>query len=110
MQNTQVSTYHVTMDDDRLEIKPDVLGGMYRAIDSKARQLAPQNVRNELAISQDRNVKTRFHIAVSNRMAPSFITAIQQHVDSEYGVGLKAYFYKLQEQIMSQMFASGTGS
>jgi hypothetical protein len=37
-------------------------------------------------------------------MAPYFIAAIQQYVDSEYGIGLRSYFHKLQEQIMSQMF------
>jgi hypothetical protein len=37
-------------------------------------------------------------------MAPYFIAAIQQHVDSDYGIGLRSYFHKLQEQIMSQMF------
>jgi hypothetical protein len=99
------STYYVTMDDDKLGIKPEVLVGMYSVIDSKARQLAPEEIRRELAISQDGRVKTKFYVAVSGRMAPYFIAAIQQQVDSEYGVGLRSYFHKLQEQIMSQMFA-----
>jgi hypothetical protein len=94
------------MDDaDKLGIKPDVLVGMYSAIDSKARQLAPQEIRSELAISQDGRTRTKFYVAVSNRMAPYFIAAIQQQVDSEYGIGLRSYFHKLQEQIMSQVFA-----
>jgi hypothetical protein len=98
------STYHVTMDDDKLGIKPEVLVGMYNVIDSKARQLAPEETRSELAISQDGRNKTKFYVAVSSRMAPYFIAAIQQHVDSDYGIGLRSYFHKLQEQIMSQMF------
>ena len=93
------------MDDEKLGIKPEFLASMYRAIESKARQLAPQDVRGELAIAQDGRVNTRFFIAVSSRMAPFLITAVQQHVESEYGIGLKSYFHKLQEQIMSQMFA-----
>jgi hypothetical protein len=91
--------------DDRLGVKPEVLVGMYTAIDAKARQLAPQEIRNELAISQDGKIKSKFYIQVSNRMAPHLIAAIQQQADSESGIGMKSYFYRLQEQIMSEMFA-----
>jgi hypothetical protein len=105
MQDQRVSTYHVTMDDDKLGVKPEVLVGMYTAIDTKARQLAPQEIRNELLISQDGRTKTKFYIQVSNRMAPHIIAAIQQQTESEHGIGMRSYFYKLQEQIMSQMFA-----
>lgn len=99
-------TYSVTMDDEKLGIKPDVLFGMYSAIYSKARELAPQEFRNELRITQDGRIKTRFHILVSDRMAPHLISAIQWQAESVHGA-LKAYFYKLQEQVMSQMLGSG---
>lgn len=105
MQDQGISTYHVTMDDDKLGVKPEALVGMYTAIDAKAKQMAPQDVRRELIISQDGRIKTRFYIQVSNRMAPHFIAAIQQQAESESGIGMKSYFYKLQEQVMSQMFA-----
>lgn len=105
MQDKGISTYHVTMDSDKLGVKPEVLVGMYTAIDAKARQMAPQDVRRELIISQDGRIKTRFYIQVSNRMAPHLIAVIQQHAESESWVGMKSYFYKLQEQVMSQMFA-----
>ncbi|HEU4606280.1 MAG TPA: hypothetical protein VFS46_08600 [Nitrososphaera sp.] len=105
MQDQGISTYHVTMDDDKLGVKPEALVGMYTAIDAKARQMAPQDVRRELIISQDGRIKTRFYIQVSNRMAPHLIAAIQQQAESESGIGMKSYFYKLQEQVMSQMFA-----
>ncbi|AFU58363.1 hypothetical protein Ngar_c14270 [Candidatus Nitrososphaera gargensis Ga9.2] len=105
MQNQGISTYHVTMDDsDKLGVKPEVLVSMYTAIDAKARQLAPQDFKRELVISQDGRIKSRFYIRVSNRMAPHLIAAIQQQADSESGIGMKSYFYKLQEQLMSQMF------
>jgi len=105
MQDQRISTYHVTMDDDKIGVKPETLVGMYTAIDAKARQMAPQDVRRELIISQDGRIKTRFYIQVSNRMAPHLIAAIQQQAESESGIGMKSYFYKLQEQVMSQMFA-----
>jgi hypothetical protein len=105
MQDQRVSTYHVTMDDDKLGVKPEVLVRMYTAIDAKVRQLAPQEIRKELVISQDGRIKTKFYIQVSNRMAPHIIAAIQQQAESEHGIGTRSYFYKLQEQIMSQMFA-----
>jgi hypothetical protein len=93
------------MDDDNLGVKPEILVGMYKAVDAKARQLALQQIRNELIISQDGRIKTRFNVTVSDRMAPHLIAAIQQQADSETAVGMKSYFYKLQEQVMSQMFA-----
>lgn len=105
MQDQIVSKYHVTMEDENLGIKPEVLVGMYGIIEAKARQLAPQPVRNELVISQDNKMKNKFYIQVSNGMAPHLISAIQQQADTQQGMGLKSYFYKLQEQIMSQMFA-----
>lgn len=105
MQDQGISTYHVTMDDDKLGVKPEILVGMYTAIDARARQLAPQDVRRELLVCQDGRIKSRFHIQVSSRMAPHLIAAIQQQADTQQGIGLKSYFYKLQEQVMSQMFA-----
>jgi hypothetical protein len=93
------------MDDDKLGVKPEVLAGMYVTIEAIARGLAPQELKNELVISQDGRIKTRFYLRVSNRMAPHLIAAVQKQADSETGIGMKSYFYKLQEQIMSQMFA-----
>lgn len=103
MQNQEI--YRVTMDDDKLGLKPEVLAGMYASIDANARQLAPQDVKRELAISQDGRIKTTFHIQVSSRMAPHLIAAIQRQADAQQGMALKAYFYKLQERVMAQMFA-----
>ena len=87
------------MDDDKLGVKPEVLVGMYTAIDAKARQLAPQEIKNELIISQDGRIKSKFYVQVSNRMAPHLIAAIQQQADSEHGIRMRSYFYKLQKQI-----------
>ena len=104
MQDQIVSKYRVSMQDENLGIKPEVLVAIYTVIDAKARQLAPQQVRNELVISQDNKMKDKFYIQVSNRMAPHLISAIQQQADAQQGMGLRSYFYKLQEQIMSQIF------
>ncbi|HEY3095156.1 MAG TPA: hypothetical protein VGJ42_05295 [Nitrososphaera sp.] len=105
MQDQAILTYHVTMDDEKLGVKPEVLVGMYTAIDAKAKELASQDVKRELIISQDGRIKSKFYIQVSNRMAPHLIAAIQRQADSESGLGMKSYFYKLQEQVMAQMFA-----
>ena len=105
MQSEKISAYHITMEyDDKLELKPEFLISLYEGIDSKARQLAPQYVKNELAISQDGRIKTNFYIVVSNRMAPHFISAVQQQIDIENGIGLRSYLVKLQEQVMSKLF------
>lgn len=101
MQNTK--TFNVTMDDDKLGVKPEVLFKLYSRIDASAREMAPADIRHELRISQNPRIKTRFEILVSDRMAPFLIKAVQQQTDAEYGMGLKSYFYKLQEQIMTQL-------
>lgn len=93
------------MHHEKLGTSPEALAAMYSAIDSRARQLAPQELRNELMISQDRKVKTRFYVTVSKRMAPYLITAIQQQTELEIGMDVKSYFYELQERVFSQMFA-----
>lgn len=112
----RVATFHVTMDDDRLEVKPEHIARIYGLIDAKARQIAPEPARAELRITQDGRIKTRFYIAVSDRMAPHLVAAVQQVImassaaaadgrQQDYGIGLKSYFYRLQEQLMAQMFA-----
>lgn len=103
MHERKVSTYHITIDDDRLELKPETIFGMYSAIYSKARELAPKEVRHELRVTQDGRIKTRFSIQVSDRMAPHLLSAIQWQAESVQGE-IKSYFHKLQGQIMSQMF------
>ncbi|MEO9294551.1 MAG: hypothetical protein ABI347_03010 [Nitrososphaera sp.] len=100
----RVNTYHLTMDDEKCEIKPETLFKIYAAIESQAKQAAPPSINQEIRIAQDGKIKTRFYITVSDRMAPHLVAAVQKQI-GEYGVGLKSYFYKLQEQLMAQMFA-----
>jgi hypothetical protein len=101
---TSAATYHITMDDEKLGVKPEILFRIYGQIEAQAKDSAPVQVRNELRISQDARIKTRFYIAVSDRMAQYLITAVQKQTSGD-AIGLKSYFYKLQEQLMGQMFA-----
>lgn len=100
----RVNTYHLTMDDEKAEIKPETMFKIYATIEAQAKQAAPPAINQELRIAQDARIKTRFYITVSDRMAPHLVSAVQKQI-GEYGVGLKSYFYKLQEQLMAQMFA-----
>jgi hypothetical protein len=102
------TTYNVTMDDEKLGLKPETLFNIYRAIDAQARLEAPAEIRHELRISQDGRNRTKFNIVVSDRMATHLIAALQKQTQTECGVGLKTYLYKLQEQLMSQMFAGAS--
>jgi len=107
--SSQVSTYNVTIEaSEDLGVKIDFLTASYNSIYLGARKAAPQQFSNELVIAQDGRVKNTFHIRVSNRMAPYLIKAIQDQTKPDYGVALKGYFHKLQDQIMAQMF-SGVG-
>lgn len=103
-----MATYNITMDDETLGLKPETFLKIYAAIESDTRQAAPAEIRHELRISQDARIKTRFYIAVSDRMSTHLIGAVQKQTQTEYGVGLKSYLYKLQEQLMSQMFAGAS--
>lgn len=105
-----MQTYHIVMDDDKLGVKPEILFSLYSSIDANARALAPADIRHELSISQNGKIKTRFGIAVSERMAPFLVRAVQVQAEKEVGMGLKSYFYKLQEQFMAHMFAGAKDS
>src|SRR5574338_241376 len=108
--NSQVSTYTVTMESgEELGVKTDFLLASYNSIYHAARNAAPSQIGNELLIMQDGRVKTTFHIKVSSRMAPHLVKAIQDQVQPGYGVNLRSYFQKLQEQLMAQMFAGAGG-
>jgi hypothetical protein len=99
-----MQTFNITMDDEKLAVRPEVLFKIYGAIETQAKNAAPAAIKNELRISQDARIKTRFYIAVSERMAQHLLTAVQKQVDGDAS-GLRPYFYKLQEQLMGQMFA-----
>ena len=105
--NSQPSTYNVTMEaGDDLGVKVDFLTASYNSIYLGARKAAPQQFSNELVIAQDGKSKTTFHIRVSSRMAPYLIKAVQDQTKPEYGVALKGYYHKLQDQVMAQMFSN----
>lgn len=97
-----MQSFNVTMDDERLGVRPEALFRIYGTIEAEAREAAPAEIRNEVRISQDARIKTRFYVAVSDRMAPHLIMAIQRQ--AERSPGLKPYLYKLQEQLMAQTF------
>lgn len=98
------ATYRITMDDEKLGVRPEVLFRIYGQIEGEAKDSAPAQIRNELRISQDARIKTRFYIAVSDRMAQHLISAVQKQASGD-ATGLRSYFYRLQEQLMGQMFA-----
>ena len=89
-----------------LGVKTDFLLASYNSIYLGAKKAAPPQISNELVIAQDGSTKTTFHIIVSNIMAPYLINAIQDQTQPGYGVALKSYFHRLQEQIMAQMFSN----
>lgn len=100
------TTYHVTMDDDKLGLKPGFFIELYSKILSETIDSAPSSIRKEIAVLQDGTIKTKFNIAVSSRMAPYLINTIQQRINEEKGIGLRSYLCKLQEQVMHEIFAS----
>ena len=87
-----------------LGVKPDFLNALFNTIYSNAVKSSPAAIRNELVIMQDKNVKSTFHIRVSSRMVPFLVKAIQDQNAPNYGVALRSYFHKMQEQILAQVF------
>ena len=103
-----MTAYNLTMDDEKLGLKPETLFKIYGAIEAQARQSAKADIRHELRVTLDDRIKTRFHVAVSDRMAPHLLAAVQKQAEAEYGIELKSYLHKLQEQLMGQMFAGAS--
>src|SRR2546426_12148269 len=101
----RVNIYHLTMDDEKAEIKPETLFKIYAAIEAEAKQAAPPPINQELRITQDARIKTRFYITVSDRMAPHLVSAGQKQIGA-YGVRVKSDFYKVREERLGQMCAA----
>jgi hypothetical protein len=93
------------METDRLGIKPAVLFSIYSEVDSRARKLSCGQYSNELQISREGKDATRFHIAVTERMAPNLISSVQEIINETGGIELKSHFQRLQELLMAEMFA-----
>jgi len=81
MSDAQINTYHIKMEDNKQELKQDLLRNLYHSIDSKAREIAPEPIRNELRISHDKRLNTVFYLSVSNRMAPYLLEAIENRLE-----------------------------
>jgi hypothetical protein len=104
---TSSAAITVTMETgNELGVKTDFLVASYSSIYGSAINSAPKSIGNELEIVQDGKVKSTFHIRVSGRMAPYLIKAVQDQNQPGYGVVLKSYFHRLQEQVMAQLFSN----
>jgi hypothetical protein len=93
------------MEADKLDLKPELVAKLYSDIDLRARQISGGQYEQELRISRDAKDVFRFYVSVSERMAPSLISAVQQSIEKCSGIGLRSHFYKLQELIMAELFA-----
>ena len=105
MPNSKNQTYHITMETDRLGIKPAVLISIYSEIDSRAKKLSGGQQQNELQITSEGKDANRFHIAVTERMAPNLISSVQEIINETTGIELRSHFQRLQELLMAEMFA-----
>lgn len=106
MPETQNNSFHVQMDADKLQIKPELLSAMYSEIDSTARKLAGSSCQpQELRISRDARDPTKYNVAATSRMTGFLIASLQETINRTSSMQLRLHFQKLQELLMAEMFA-----
>ena len=97
--------YQITIEAHGLELKQELVASIYSEIDSRARKLSNGKFDNELRISMDAKDPFRIHIVVTEHMAQSLISALQEAINNASGIGLRSHLNRLQELLMAEMFA-----
>jgi hypothetical protein len=88
-------------------LDPEVLANWYLIVQSKARELCPDELREKITIEQDEILSMKFRLSISKRTVPFVISAIEQTLpDMPYST--KLYFEKVQQIILEEFTKTKT--
>ncbi len=82
-------------------LDPIVLANWYNIVQSRARELCPEELREKITIEQDPILLMKFRLSISKRTVPFVISAIEQTLP-EMPYSTKLYFEKAQEIILEE--------
>jgi len=88
-------------------LDPEVLANWYQIVQSRARELCPDELREKIAVEQDEILSMKFRLSISKRTVPFVISAIEQTLP-EMPYSTKLYFEKVQQIILEEFTKAKT--
>jgi len=82
-------------------LDPEVLANWYLIVQSRARELCPEDLKDKIKIEQDPILYMKFRLNISKRTLPFVISAIEQTLP-EMSYSTRLYFEKVQEIIIEE--------
>ncbi len=87
-------------------LDPTLLANWYSIVQSKARELSPEELREKIIVEQDPILMMKFRLSISKRTVPFVISAIDQTLP-EMPYSTRMYFEKVQEIILQEFARTG---
>lgn len=88
-------------------LDPEVLANWYCIVQSRARELCPDELREKITVEQDEILSMKFRLSISKRTVPFVISAIEQTLP-EMPYSTKLYFEKVQQIILEEFTKAKT--
>jgi len=82
-------------------LDPEVLANWYLIVQSRARELCPEDLREKIVVEQDPILFMKFRLNISKRTVSFVISAIEQSLP-EMPYSTRLYFEKVQEIILEE--------
>jgi hypothetical protein len=80
---------------------PEILANWYSIVQSRARELCPEDLRDKIIVEQDPVLPMKFKLDISKRTVSFVISAIEQTLP-EMPYSTRLYFEKVQEIILQE--------
>ncbi|MEM2760121.1 MAG: hypothetical protein QXU32_10610 [Nitrososphaerales archaeon] len=80
---------------------PEVLANWYSIVQSRAREICPEDLKLKIKVEQDPILHMKFKLNISKRTVPFVISAIEQTLP-EMPYSTRLYFEKVQEIILQE--------
>ena len=82
-------------------LDPEVLANWYSVVQSRARELCPEDLCEKINVEQDSILAMKFKLNISKRTVPFVVSAIEQTLP-EMPYSTRLYFEKVQEIILEE--------
>ena len=87
-------------------LDPTLLANWYSVVQSRARELSPEELREKIIVEQDPILMMKFRLSISKRTVPFVMSAIDQTLP-EMPYSTRMYFEKVQEIILQEFARTG---
>lgn len=101
MQNTLAVKLNNIIKEMRDGLVPEALATWYLIVQSRAREVCPEDLRDKIIIEQDPILPMKFKLNISKRTVPFVVSAIEQSLP-EMPYSTRLYFEKVQEIILQE--------